>query len=119
MDCKVTSFMEDLNSLKVENLQKWFNEESKIWIPPAKEIQGGGRILAMFRAIFRKYESINWCESEIFDLGKGKYFYETISIGNLRGKGIYTNNICTVISFTDCGKIKSLSDYFKDTSAFS
>ena len=30
--------MRDLNSLKVENLQKWFDDESKIWIPPAKEI---------------------------------------------------------------------------------
>lgn len=118
MDCKVTSFMQDLNSLNVENLQKWFNEESKIWIPPAKEIHGGSRILAMFRAIFRKYENITWNESEIFDLGKGRFFYETVSLGTLKGKGSYTNNICTVISFTEAGMIKSLSDYFKDTSSF-
>ena len=41
MNCKVTSFMQDLNTCEVANLQKWFNDESKIWIPPAKEIQGG------------------------------------------------------------------------------
>lgn len=118
MDCKVTSFMQDLNSLNIENLQKWFDKESKIWIPPAKEIQGEGRILALFRAIFRKYEKIEWKESEIFHLGKERYFYETVSIGNLRGKGIYSNNICTIISFNDAGKIKFLSDYFKDTACF-
>ncbi len=118
MDCKVTSFMRDLNSLKLENLQKWFDDESKIWIPPAKEIQGGSRILALFRAIFRKYESIEWSESEIFDLGKNRYFYETISLGNIKGKGTYTNQICTVVSFSEGGKIKLLSDYFKDTSSF-
>lgn len=118
MDCKVTSFMQDLNSLNVDNLQKWFNDDSKIWIPPAKEIQGGGRIMALFRAIFRKYECIEWSESEIFDLGKGRYFYETVSLGTIKGSGSYSNNICTVISFTECGKIKSLSDYFKDTSSF-
>lgn len=118
MDCKVTAFMQDLNSLKVENLQKWFDLDSKIWIPPFKEIQGSSRILAMFRAIFKKYENIQWQESEIFDLGKGKYFYETISVGSIKGKGEITNNICTVISFSEEGKIKSLSDYFKDTCNF-
>ena len=119
MDCKVTSFMQDLNSLNVENLKKWFNEESKIWIPPFKEIQGENKILALFRAIFRKYETIEWKESEIFNLGKGRYFYETVSKGNMKGKGFYSNNICTVIAFTECGKIKLLSDYFKDTACFS
>ena len=118
MECKVTSFMQDLNSLKIENLQKWFNDDSKIWIPPAKEIQGGNRILALFRAIFRKYESIQWNQSEIFDLGKGRFFYETVSVGNMKGKGSYHNNICTVVAFGENGKIKLLSDYFKDTSAF-
>lgn len=118
MDCKVTSFMVDLNSLNIENLRKWFNEESKIWIPPAKEIEGDGRIMALFRAIFRKYENIKWQESEIHDLGKNRFFYETVSVGNMKGKGEYTNHICTVISFTECGKIKFLSDYFKDTACF-
>lgn len=118
MDCKVTSFMQDLNSLNVENLEKWFNHESKIWIPPFKEIQGENRILAMFRAIFRKYESIEWKQSEIYSVGKERYFYETVSHGNMKGKGFYTNQICTVIAFTECGKIKSLSDYFKDTACF-
>ena len=84
MDCKVTSFMHDLNSLKVENLTKWFNDESKIWIPPMKEIQGEGRILALFRAIFKRYENIEWKASEIFDLGNNKFFYETISLSLLR-----------------------------------
>lgn len=118
MDCKVTSFMQDLNSLNVENMQKWFDDESKIWIPPAKEIQGGNRILALFRAIFRKYENIKWQESEIFDLGKNRFFYETVSVGNMKGKGVYTNNICTIIYFNEAGKIRLLSDYFKDTACF-
>ena len=118
MNCKVTSFMEDLNSLDISNLQKWFNEESKIWIPPAKEITGASRILALFRAIFRRYEKIEWTASEIFNLGNNRFFYETISVGNMKGGVAYTNNICTVISFTESGKIKYLSDYFKNTACF-
>lgn len=118
MDCKVTSFMEDLNSLKIENLQKWFNDESRIWIPPAGEVVGARRILALFRAIFRKYEKLEWNVDEIFHLGNGKFFYETMSKGTIADKGIYSNQICTIVSFAENGKIKFLSDYFKDTSCF-
>ena len=118
MDCKVTSFMQDLNTLDVENLRKWFDENSKIWIPPMKEVEGGKRILALFRTIFRKYNHIEWKESEIFNLGKGRFFYETVSKGDMKIKGAYNNQICTIIEFAENGKIRYLSDYFKDTSCF-
>lgn len=111
--------MLDLNTLKVENLQKWFVEDSKIWIPPANEIHGGNRILALFRAIFKRYENIEWKVSQISDLGNDRFFYETVSIGKMFGKEEFTNHICTVVEFTDSGKIKFLSDYFKDTTGFS
>ncbi len=118
MDCKVTSFMQDLNTLDVENLRKWFDENSKIWIPPMKEVEGGKRILALFRTIFRKYNHIEWKESEIFNLGNSRFFYETISKGNMKENGDYNNQICTVVEFGENGTIKHLSDYFKDTSCF-
>lgn len=38
MNCKISHFMKDLNSLKTEQLEKWFTDESIIWIPPSKEI---------------------------------------------------------------------------------
>lgn len=118
MICKITSFMIDLNSLNTDLLEKWFTDESTIWIPPAKEISGKSRILALFRAIFRRYENIEWSVSEIFSLGNNKYFYQTTSLGNMFGKGSYKNEICTVIQFCENGKILFLSDYFKDTKAF-
>lgn len=118
MNCKVTAFMEDLNSLNVQNLEKWFNNESKIWIPPAGEIVGVGRILALFRAIFRKYEKLEWKAGEIFNLGNDRYFYESTSIGIMFKNGIYNNAICTIVSFNENGKIKLLSDYFKSTTCF-
>lgn len=110
--------MKDLNSLNTEHLEKWFTDESTIWIPPSKEISGKSRILALFRAIFRRYEKIEWRVSEIFSLGNNKYFYQTHSSGNMSGKGIYQNKICTIVEFSQCGKILYLSDYFKDTKAF-
>lgn len=118
MICKVSDFMKDLNSLNIEHLEKWFTDESTIWIPPSNEISGKNRILALFRAIFRRYEKIEWQVSEIFPLGDQKYFYQTISYGNMVGKDIYKNSICTVIHFSENGKIIYLSDYFKDTKAF-
>jgi hypothetical protein len=110
--------MKDLNSLNTEHLEKWFTDESIIWIPPAKEISGKNRILALFRAIFRRYENIEWRVSEIFSLGNEKYFYQTNSSGNLSGKETYENEICTIIEFSKSGQIIYLSDYFKDTKTF-
>lgn len=118
MNCKVTSFMQDLNSLDLEKLRKWFDEDSKIWIPPMKEIQGGKRILAFFRSMFRKYTHIEWKASEIFNIGERRFFYETVSHGIMKEKGEYYNNICTIIEFSERGTIQYLSDYFKDTNAF-
>jgi len=118
MICKVSHFMKDLNSLNPVHLEKWFTDESIIWIPPSKEISGKNRILALFRAIFRRYENIEWRVSEIFSLGNEKYFYQTNSLGNLTGKRTYKNEICTVIQFSESGKIIYLSDYFKDTKVF-
>ncbi|MDH6252629.1 hypothetical protein M2347_002356 [Chryseobacterium sp. H1D6B] len=118
MVCKINDFMKDLNSLNIEHLEKWFTDESIIWIPPSKEISGKNRILALFRAIFRRYEKIEWRVCEIFSLGDQKYFYQTISVGTMTGKGIYENNICTLVHFSESGKITYLSDYFKDTKVF-
>lgn len=118
MMCKISHFMKDLNTLNPEHLEKWFTDESTIWIPPSKEISGKNRILALFRAIFRRYEKIEWNVAEIFHLGNNKYFYQTSSVGNLTGKETYRNEICTVVQFSECGKILYLSDYFKDTKVF-
>lgn len=118
MECKVTAFMKDLNSLQINNLEKWFSGESKIWIPPAGEVVGARRILALFRAIFRKYEKLEWKPSEVFSLGNNKFFYETVSKGSMSNNSEYTNQICTVITFAENGTIKFLSDYFKDTACF-
>lgn len=58
MVCKISDFMKDLNSLNIEQLEKWFTDESTIWIPPLKEVSGKNRILALFRAIFKRYDTI-------------------------------------------------------------
>lgn len=118
MNCKISHFMQDLNSLNIVKLEKWFTDDSTIWIPPVKEISGKTRILALFRAIFRRYEKIDWQVSEIFPIGNDKYFYLTTSSGNMFGQGFYENEICTLVQFSAEGTITYLSDYFKDTQAF-
>lgn len=118
MVCKISDFMKDLNSLNIEQLEKWFTDESTIWIPPLKEVSGKNRILALFRAIFKRYDTIEWHVFEIFSLGNQKYFYQTTSYGTMVGKGVYENNICTLVHFSKNGKIIYLSDYFKDTKVF-
>lgn len=118
MTCLVSRFMKDLNTLDISLIEQWFCEESSVWIPPAKTLTGKRRIMALFKAIFRKYKALDWTVTEIFELGNSKFMYQTSSSGILGNNEKYSNEIITVIQFSAAGTILSLSDYFKDTTAF-
>lgn len=109
--------MEDLNTKDLEKLSGWFHENSTVWIPPAKPVMGSSRILALFRAIFRKYHSLNWEITEIHELASNRCLYMSESWGRVN-ESPYTNQIATDISFDEHGRINKLSDYFKDTASF-
>lgn len=115
---RVTLFMQDLQSKKIENLRKWFDLKSRVWMPPGQPVKGDSRILAMFRKIFSRYKEINWKITQIHTVGIRKFIFETDSWGVICGGDPYKNNILTIIEFDESGKINWLSDYFKDTGSF-
>ncbi len=110
--------MRDLQTRDLEKIGEWFNESSVVWVPPASPVIGSSRILALFRAIFRKYDSIEWKVTEVHRLDTYRYFYISESWGVI-GKSLpYKNMVATDITFDSEGKIEKLSDYFKDTGVF-
>ncbi len=109
--------MNDLNLKDMDKLADWFHDASEVWIPPAPPVKGNTRILAMFRAIFRKYNSLSWKVTEIHQLTDLRCFYFSESWGILNGQP-YQNRIVTDIAFNEDGRIDHLSDYFKDTAVF-
>jgi limonene-1,2-epoxide hydrolase len=100
-------------------LGDWFAESAQVWVPPRPKIRGRRRILAMFRAIFARYAELHWRVTEVYSLGPRCGIYLTDSWGTLDGKTPYHNHVMTLFELDPDGRILSLSDYFKDTVAFS
>ena len=111
-------FMADLATLQIENLAKWFDGESELWLPPSGPTVGQRRILALFSLIFRRYKELSWEVGSVYPAGDCKLVYESESRGIFADGRPYANSILTVIEFSPKGKIRFLSDYFKDTSIF-
>jgi hypothetical protein len=118
MENKILAFMEDMASNDAKRVGQWFTENSSVWIPPASPVIGVSRITALFRALFGRYESVQWEILEIIPINEFRCIHISQSRGHLKGCSAYTNQVITDITFDENGKIISLSDYFKDTMCF-
>jgi limonene-1,2-epoxide hydrolase len=119
MENKILAFMEDMASNDAKKVGQWFTENSSVWIPPANPVSGISRITALFRALFGRYESVQWKILEIIPINEVRCIHVCQSRGHLKGSDVYTNQVITDITFDENGKILTLSDYFKDTTCFS
>ena len=113
------SFMSDLQQKNLSDLEKWFTDESIVWIPPLDPLKGKRKIIILFRAIFSKYNQLNWQVQQVHQIEDRRCIFHTESWGELKNGRAYKNSIVTDISFNDKGEIIDLSDYFKNTSDFS
>lgn len=111
-------FMADLSSRQIEKLAGWFDAESELWLPPALPAVGERRILTIFGLIFKRYRELFWKVTAVYPAGERKLIYATESWGTFADGCPYKNNILTIIEFSTAGKIRFLSDYFKDTAIF-
>jgi hypothetical protein len=112
-------FMADLATLQTEKLSKWFDEKSELWLPPCDPAVGQRRIVNLFSLIFRRYKTLFWEVGAVYPAGERKLVYQTESHGIFADGRPYANSILTIIEFSPGGKIRFLSDYFKDTAVFS
>lgn len=110
--------MEDMQSNDACRIAEWFAEESSLWIPPAQPVEGKGRIKALFRAMFSRYEFLKWEILDILPVSGNRCIHICNSHGKIKGCNEYHNRVVTDILFNEDGKITSLSDYFKDTAIF-
>jgi limonene-1,2-epoxide hydrolase len=118
MQDRILNFMEDMASKDAGRVAGWFTDDSTLWIPPAQGIIGLQRIKALFRAMFSRYEYLQWDIVEIIPISNSRCFHVCNSKGKMKGQPEYTNRVITDIVFDEDGKIISLSDYFKDTAVF-
>jgi limonene-1,2-epoxide hydrolase len=115
---RILAFMEDMQSNDAVRVGEWFAAESSVWIPPAAPVEGKSRIKALFRAMFTRYEFLEWTIIDILPVSDNRCIHVCESHGKIKGCDAYTNRVMTDITFNEEGKIISLSDYFKDTAIF-
>lgn len=111
-------FMADLGTLDTAKLAQWFDEESELWLPPCESARGTRKILTIFSLIFRRYRELAWEVQAVYPAGEQKLVYQTESKGIFADGRPYANDILTIIEFSPAGKIRFLSDYFKNTVIF-
>jgi ketosteroid isomerase-like protein len=114
----IRGFVRDLNSRDLTKIATWFADDAIVSIPPQERLEGARRALAFFRSVFRLYEEMHWEVGEVLPVGPRRFVYFTESHGRFRSGAAYRNSIVTVIHFDEAGRITFLSDYFKDTTAF-
>ena len=112
-------FMRDMNAKDMHALGNWFTDESSIWVPPGGPVFGFTRIMAMFRAIFRRYAAIDWTVNEIFEIEPNRFLIFHEANATFNSGTTYKNKVITDITFNADIKIIRLSDYFKNTAILS
>jgi limonene-1,2-epoxide hydrolase len=115
---RILAFMEAMQSNDAARISDWFSDDAKLWIPPAQPVEGISRVRALFRAMFTRYEFIEWTIIDILPVSDNRCIHICQSRGKIKGSEEYYNRVITDITFNDEGKISSLSDYFKDTAIF-
>ncbi|MGZ6972070.1 MAG: hypothetical protein ACXVID_10435 [Thermoanaerobaculia bacterium] len=115
---RTMGFLRDLNGKEPERIGEWFCEESEMWIPPAKARIGQKRIVRLLRVIFSQYADLHWRARRLYPVNPTTMITEVESWGTFADGREYRNEILTVQRFNGAGKLLTLSDYFKTTSAF-
>ena len=115
---RILAFMDAMQSNDAARIAGWFSDDAKLWIPPAQPVEGIARVSALFRAMFIRYEFLEWKILDILPVSDNRCVHICESRGKLKGCDEYTNRVITDITFNSEGKISSLSDYFKDTAIF-
>jgi limonene-1,2-epoxide hydrolase len=115
---RILAFMEAMQSNDPVRISGWFSDDAKLWIPPAQPVEGISKVRALFRAMFTRYEFLNWNIIDILPVDDNRCIHICESHGKLKGCDEYRNKVVTDITFDREGKISSLSDYFKDTAIF-
>ncbi len=107
-----------LCSLQAEEITRWFDEDAKLWIPPAAEVEGKRRIQVMFKLIYRRYSSLSWVITHAIPVDDRSIFLKLDSEGMFANGKPYKNHIFSHFEFNEKNLLASVSDYFKDTSQF-
>ena len=114
-----TDFFEALSRGDIARAASTFAEDGKLLFPGLRPMVGRPLVKRMLGIIRRRYEDIAWTPGAPA-IAAGAFIVTSWSVsGTFKDSGLpYENEVLSLVQLDSDGRIKLLSDYFKDTQAF-
>jgi ketosteroid isomerase-like protein len=111
---KASVIFKAMNTRDFSELEKIVSGDVVFDFPGAGRIEGYKRVIIFLKALLRRYPQLTFEVSEIITGSQRACVVWTNKGEDIEGNA-YKNNGMTLLHFSE-GKIKFISDYFKDTS---
>ena len=112
----VTRFFEMVNGRDLDGLKDLLTESAEFCFPKTRPLIGRDRILRFFNILFRQYPELFFEVQRVIIQGHQAAVHWTNRGINRRGDP-YENEGVTILDM-EAGKLRYISDFFKDTGKF-
>ena len=112
----VSCFFDLVNERNLEKLEALLKENSEFYFPKTKPIVGKNRIIRFFKILFHRFPQLEFRTHRIIIQGS-KAAVHWSNRGMSRREEPYENEGVTILEM-EKGRIRFISDFFKDTEKF-
>ncbi|MBW1698204.1 MAG: nuclear transport factor 2 family protein [Deltaproteobacteria bacterium] len=112
----ITEFFESINSRHMEEMGRLLKSDAEFYFPKTRPLLGKDKILKFFNVLFRQYPQLIFQIHRIILQGNKAAIHWT-NKGYTRKKEPYDNEGVTILEM-EGGKIRFMSDFFKNTEKF-
>jgi ketosteroid isomerase-like protein len=112
----VSYFFDLVNERDLEGLEALLIENSEFYFPKTKPMVGKNRVIRFFKILFHKFPQLEFRTHRIIVQGS-KAAVHWSNQGMSRREEPYENEGVTILEM-EAGRIRFISDFFKDTSKF-
>ena len=112
----IQDFFAVFNHRNLDKMENLLSADAEFYFPKAQPLFGKNRILRFFNILFRQYPQLNFEIQRIIVQGHQAAIHWT-NQGKNKGDVPYENEGVTILELEN-GKIRFISDFFKDTEKF-
>jgi len=112
----ISRFFDLINERDLEGLEALLIENSEFYFPKTKPMVGKNRVIRFFKILFHKFPQLEFRTHRIIIQGS-KAAVHWSNQGMSRREEPYENEGVTILEM-EAGRIRFISDFFKDTEKF-
>jgi len=112
----ISTFFEVFNNRDLDAMGNLLDSSAQFYFPKTQPLIGKERILRFLKILFRQYPELSFTVERVIIQGNQAAVHWT-NHGRNRRREPYENEGVTILEF-EKGRIKFISDFFKDTDKF-